>query len=217
MAASVLRSWGTPLVLSLIVLQAFCIRIFSVVKYESVIHEFDPYFNYRTTERLVEEGLDSFWNWFDDRTWHPIGRVVGGTLYPALMLTGGGFHAAAAAAGLPLSVRNACVYLAPAFAGLTALSTFGFAKEVSHREGAALLAAAFVGVVPSYISRSCGGSYDNEGVAIFALVTVFRFYARSLNSGSVAAAVKLSLCYLYMVAAWGGCKGCILRLMLPVG
>ena len=22
------------------------------------------------------------WNWFDDRTWYPLGRVVGGTLYP---------------------------------------------------------------------------------------------------------------------------------------
>lgn len=28
-------------------------------------------------------------------------------------------------------------------------------------------------MVPSYISRSVAGSYDNEGVAIFALVFVF--------------------------------------------
>ena len=32
--------------------------------------------------------------------------------------------------------------------------------------GAQLLSAAFVAIVPSYISRSCGGSYDNEGVAV---------------------------------------------------
>lgn len=29
---------------------------FSVVRYESVIHEFDPYFNYRSTIKLVTEG-----------------------------------------------------------------------------------------------------------------------------------------------------------------
>jgi dolichyl-diphosphooligosaccharide--protein glycosyltransferase len=39
--------------------------------------------------------------------------------------------------------------------------------------GAGLAAAALVGMVPSYISRSVAGSYDNEGVAIFALVFVF--------------------------------------------
>lgn len=28
---------------------------FSVLRYESVIHEFDPYFNYRSTIKLVTE------------------------------------------------------------------------------------------------------------------------------------------------------------------
>jgi len=44
--------------------------------------------------------------------------------------------------------------------------------------GAGLLASAFVGMVPSYISRSVAGSYDNEGVAIFALVNVFFLFIK---------------------------------------
>ena len=28
---------------------SMCSRLFSVLRFESVIHEFDPYFNYRTT------------------------------------------------------------------------------------------------------------------------------------------------------------------------
>ena len=36
---------------------AFATRLFSVIKYESVIHEFDPYFNYRG-ERSVLAQLD---------------------------------------------------------------------------------------------------------------------------------------------------------------
>ncbi|XP_011009353.1 PREDICTED: dolichyl-diphosphooligosaccharide--protein glycosyltransferase subunit STT3A-like isoform X2 [Populus euphratica] len=47
---------------------AFSIRLFSVIKYESVIHEFDPYFNYRVTQFLTKNGVYDFWNWFDDRT-----------------------------------------------------------------------------------------------------------------------------------------------------
>ena len=47
--------------------------------------------------------------------------------------------------------------------------------------GAGLSSAAFVGIVPSYISRSVAGSYDNEGVAIFALMFVFFFYVKVWN------------------------------------
>lgn len=61
---------------------AFSTRLFSVLRFESVIHEFDPYFNYRTTRYLSEEGFYSFHNWFDDRAWYPLGRIIGGTIYP---------------------------------------------------------------------------------------------------------------------------------------
>ena len=47
-----------------------------------LVAEFDPYFNYRVTRFLTKEGFYNMWNWFDDRTWYPLGRVVGGTLYP---------------------------------------------------------------------------------------------------------------------------------------
>ena len=42
--------------LVLIAAVAFAIRLFSIVKYESVIHEFDPYFNYRVTQLASEKG-----------------------------------------------------------------------------------------------------------------------------------------------------------------
>lgn len=57
---------------------AFATRLFSVLRFESVIHEFDPYFNYRTTRFLTEEGFYKFHNWFDDRAWYPLGRIIGG-------------------------------------------------------------------------------------------------------------------------------------------
>ena len=53
-----------------------------MLRFESVIHEFDPYFNYRTTRYLAEEGFYNFHNWFDDRAWYPLGRIIGGTIYP---------------------------------------------------------------------------------------------------------------------------------------
>lgn len=61
---------------------AFACRLFSVLRYESVIHEFDPYFNFRSTKYLVNEGIYNFLNWFDESAWYPLGRIVGGTVYP---------------------------------------------------------------------------------------------------------------------------------------
>jgi len=43
---------------------------------------FFSYFNYRTTRFLAEEGFYKFHNWFDDRAWYPLGRIIGGTIYP---------------------------------------------------------------------------------------------------------------------------------------
>lgn len=37
------------LIILMIALVAGLARVFSVIRYESIIHEFDPWFNYRTT------------------------------------------------------------------------------------------------------------------------------------------------------------------------
>ncbi len=70
-----------------------------------------------------------------------------------------------------------CVFTAPLFSSLCALATYLFVKEI-RSQGAGLVSAALMAIVPSYISRSVAGSFDNEGVAIFALVFVFYMYIK---------------------------------------
>ncbi|KAG2484889.1 hypothetical protein HYH03_016370 [Edaphochlamys debaryana] len=191
------------LALTGICLLAFSIRLFSVVKYESVIHEFDPYFNYRVTQFLTKQGFYDMWNWFDDRTWYPLGRVVGGTVYPGLIFTAGSMYKILHWLNIPIHVQEVCVFTAPLFSAFCALACYGLVSQCrSH--GAGLLAAFFVAMVPSYISRSVAGSYDNEGVAIFALVNTFYWFIKTVNTGSVADAVLSVLAYGYMVLSWGG-------------
>lgn len=117
---------------------------------------------------MVENGFYNFLNWFDDRAWYPLGRIVGGTVYPGLMVTSGLIHHVLHALNFNIHIREICVFLAPTFSGLTAISTYLLTKEIANA-GAGLLAAAFVAICPGYISRSVAGSYDNEGIAIFAL------------------------------------------------
>lgn len=47
------------------------------------------------------------------------------------------------------------------------------------------------------------GSYDNEAVAIFALLTCFYLWVRAVNLGTVSSGVAAAFGYLYMAASWG--------------
>lgn len=89
-------------------------------------------------------------------------------VYPGLMVTAGLIHYVLNLLHVTVHIRDVCVFLAPVFSGLTAISTFLLTRELWN-QGAGLLAACFIAIVPGYISRSVAGSFDNEGIAIFAL------------------------------------------------
>ncbi|KAI9879470.1 MAG: oligosaccharyl transferase stt3 subunit [Pleopsidium flavum] len=184
------------IILCTIAAAAVSSRLFSVI--------IDPWFNFRATKYLVQHGFYSFWDWFDDRTWHPLGRVTGGTLYPGLMVTSGVIYKILRLLAMPVDIRNICVLLAPAFSGLTALAAYLLTSEMSTSPSAGLLAAAFIGITPGYISRSVAGSYDNEAIAIFLLVFTFYLWIKSVKNGSAMWGALTALFYGYMVSAWGG-------------
>ncbi|XP_055758978.1 dolichyl-diphosphooligosaccharide--protein glycosyltransferase subunit STT3B-like [Salvelinus fontinalis] len=184
-------------------LAGFSARLFAVIRFESIIHEFDPWFNYRSTHHLTINGFYDFLNWFDDRAWYPLGRIVGGTVYPGLMVTAGLIHYVLNLLHITVHIRDVCVFLAPVFSGLTSISTFLLTRELWN-QGAGLLAACFIAIVPGYISRSVAGSFDNEGIAIFALQFTYYLWVKSVKTGSVFWTIGCCLSYFYMVSAWGG-------------
>ncbi|XP_033640123.1 dolichyl-diphosphooligosaccharide--protein glycosyltransferase subunit STT3A [Asterias rubens] len=190
-------------ILTFCMILSFSTRLFSVLRFESVIHEFDPYFNYRTTRFLAEEGFYKFHNWFDDRAWYPLGRIIGGTIYPGLMVTSAVIYHAMNFLHLSIDVRNVCVFLAPLFSSLTTLVTYHLAKQLKDT-GAGLVAAAMISIVPGYISRSVAGSYDNEGIAIFCMLLTYTLWIKSVKTGSMFWAALCALAYFYMVSSWGG-------------
>merc|ERR1711936_387593 len=190
-------------ILTVAAILAFSVRLFSVLRYEVMIHEFDPYFNYRTTKYLAEEGFYKFHNWFDDRAWYPLGRIIGGTIYPGLMVTSTVLYHFLNFFHISIEVRNVCVFLAPFFSSLTSLVTYFLTSEL-FSEGAGLVAACFISIVPGYISRSVAGSYDNEGIAIFCMLFTYYLWIKSVKTGQIYWAALCSVAYFYMVSSWGG-------------
>jgi len=190
-------------ILTIAAILAFSVRLFSVLRYEVMIHEFDPYFNYRTTKFLADEGFYQFHNWFDDRAWYPLGRIIGGTIYPGLMVTSAIFYHILNFFHISIEVRNVCVFLAPFFSSLTTLVTYKLTTELFSK-GAGLVAACFISIVPGYISRSVAGSYDNEGIAIFCMLFTYYLWIKSVKTGQIYWAALCSVAYFYMVSSWGG-------------
>ncbi|CAH1117908.1 unnamed protein product [Phaedon cochleariae] len=190
-------------ILTLAAILSFATRLFSVLRFESVIHEFDPYFNYRTTKYLTEQGFYSFHNWFDDRAWYPLGRIIGGTIYPGLMVTSAALYHLCWLLNITIDIRNVCVFLAPLFSSFTTIITYLLTKEVKNA-GAGLVAAAFVAIVPGYISRSVAGSYDNEGIAIFCMLLTYYTWIKAVKTGTILWGTLSALAYFYMVSSWGG-------------
>ena len=126
------------------------------------------------------------------------------SIFAGLMFTSAVMYWFLHALNFTVEIRNICVMTAPFFASLTCLASYLFTKEVHNSTGAGLAAAGFMAIVPGYISRSVAGSFDNEAVAIFALVFTFFLWTRAVRTGSIFWSVACALAYFYMVTAWGG-------------
>ena len=87
MVKSLISGLGWILVMLFASALAYDIRMYAIRGYGYVIHEFDPWFNYRATEYLDQHGWKAFFHWFDYESWYPLGRPVGTTIYPGMQIT----------------------------------------------------------------------------------------------------------------------------------
>jgi dolichyl-diphosphooligosaccharide--protein glycosyltransferase len=188
-----------------ICLWAFYIRLSAVYGFGRVIHEFDPWFNFRATQYLVDNGWDKFVNWFDDQSWYPIGRPVGSTVYPGMMVTAAAIFKACGALGIDVSLNDVCVFIPAFFGTFASLFTGGICYEASRCINTSIIATLIMAIIPAHIMRSVAGGYDNESIAVTAICSTFYFWLVSLRGPRWwPVSVIAGLSYFYMVAAWGG-------------
>ena len=184
---------------------AYDIRLFAIKTYGLVIHEFDPWFNYRATEYLAQHGWTKFFTWFDHRSWYPLGRPVGTTIYPGMQIIAVWLWKGLNAAGVDISLNDVCCYI-PAWFGVLATLLLGLlAAECTGKTEVGFIAASIMAMIPAHLMRSVGGGFDNESVAVTAMMLTFYLWTRSLRTkSSWPVAILAGFAYIYMVAAWGG-------------
>jgi len=101
---------------------AYDIRMNAINDFGPIIHEFDPYFNWRATEYLYENGWQKFVTWFDYKVWYPLGRPVGTTIYPGMQVTA--VFIKRFILGESMSLNDICCYI-PVWFGVMASALTG--------------------------------------------------------------------------------------------
>jgi dolichyl-diphosphooligosaccharide--protein glycosyltransferase len=188
--------------------EAYDIRLYAIKEYGRVIHEFDPWFNFRATQYLADNGWKAFFHWYDYMSWYPLGRPVGTTIYPGMQMTSVFIWETLKNSGyaaIKMSLNDVCCFV-PAWFGVVATMFLGLlTTECSGSSNAGVFAAAIMSIIPAHIMRSVGGGYDNESIAVSAMCATFYFWVRSLrNDHSWWIGAIAGVAYGYMVAVWGG-------------
>jgi dolichyl-diphosphooligosaccharide--protein glycosyltransferase len=206
MLGSMMKNGVRAAIIAMSLVMAYSIRLYAINTYGLVIHEFDPWFNFRATQYLFDNGWTAFFRWFDYMSWYPLGRPVGTTIYPGMQITSICIHEVLNNyLGIEMSLNDICC-MVPCWFGVSATAFLGLLTyECSGNANAAAASTLIMAIIPAHIMRSVGGGYDNESIALTAMCSTFFWWCRSIRSQeSWPIGIITGFSYIYMVAAWGG-------------
>jgi len=183
------------------------------LEYGFELNEFDPFFNYRATQFMVENGLPAYLEWHDDLTWHPYGRDISATSQVML-------HTSAATLyqifGLGSSLYDFTIMFPVVVSSLTAIVIFVLVRTIGGTT-AGLFASLFFAVSPIIIIRGSMGWFKSEPLGLFyGLLAVFLLISgikSDKGKVSVAKIVGAGIMLAFGLASWGG----IQFFILPIG
>ena len=210
----------TAVLISLILLIAFVVRILPI-RWGMYLSEFDPYFQYRFTEKLTTSGIlswfdannpSSWLNWRDPQRWYPLEQSLGGVhitgrAYPGLPMTASFLYQIISLLGIDISLKNFCILFPAIFGTLACLVIYFLGKDIGGK-GVGILSALFLALNPSFISRTSLGFFDDETIGIVAILLFALFFLRSLDierptKRAAAYMVAAGLTLGYICAGWG--------------
>ncbi len=190
----------------------FVIRI-QPLDYGFELAEFDPFFNYRATEFIVENGLPSYLEWHDDLSWHPYGRDVSATSQVMLHTTAATFYQIF---GMGSTLYDFVIWFPVVISSLTAIIIFALVRTIGGTT-AGLFASLFFAVSPILIMRGSIGWFKSEPLGLFYGLLAVYLLLSGLKSDngkiSVAKIAGAGILLAFGIASWGG----IQFFILPIG
>ena len=177
------------------------------------LNEFDPFFNYRATQYLLDHGLNAYVHWHDDMSWYPQGRDVFSTAQVPLHVTdailykifGGG-----------TSLYDFTIIFPVIFGSFSVIVVFALVRVIGGTS-AGLFASLFFALSPPIIVRGTIGWFKSEPLGLFyGLLGVYLFLSGLKSKNRKIAIAKLSGGGFFLAvgfASWGGVE----FFLLPIG
>jgi dolichyl-diphosphooligosaccharide--protein glycosyltransferase len=190
--------------------------------------EFDPFFNFRATEYIVQNGFSDYFNWHDDESWYlpldttGIGQPITGISGRDVSATSQVMLHSTAAITYQIFGGNSSLYdftiLFPAVIGsLTVIVIFGLVRVFAGTT-AGLFASLLFAVSLPIILRGTIGWFKSEPLGIFyALLGLYFFFSGIRSKNKKIAFSKIILGGIVMtfaMASWGGIQFFIIPLGL---
>ncbi len=181
-------------------------------EYGFQLNEFDPYFNYRATQFIVENGIPAYFGWHDDMSWYPFGRDVANTSQVMLHITTAVLYGTFGGGDL----YGFTIIFPVVFGSLTAIVVFALVRVIGGTT-AGLFAALMYSVSLPVISRGAIGWFKSEPLGLFyGLLAVYLFLSGIKSTSHKIAAAKLVGGGIFLgfgFSAWGGTD----FFVLPIG
>ena len=182
--------------------------------FDFVLNEYDPYFHYRATQYIVDNGLIAFHDWNDEYSWHPYGRDVSAGAQLMLYLTAASIYYAL---GESISLLDVTILVPVIFGPLSAIVLFAIVRRIAGTTPG-LIAALLMSFSIPLLTRGMIGWFKSEPVGIFyGLLAVYLFISgiKSQNPKvTIAKIIGGGILLTFSVSAWGGSSFFILLLSM---
>ena len=168
------------------------------------LNEFDPFFNFRATEYIVENGFLEYFEWNDDKSWFPHGRDVSATSQVMLHAT--------AAITYQIFGGNSSLYdftiLFPAIIGSLTVVVIFLLVRLFAGTTAGLFASILFAISLPIIIRGSLGWFKSEPLGIFyGLLGLYLFLSAITSNNKKIIFTKIifgGIILSFGMASWGG-------------
>jgi len=176
------------------------------------LNEFDPYYQFTLTNRMVQNGLFSPYlenngkGWVNYQQWYPGGLNMGRSL-PALPMTAAILYSIISWLGVNIDLMSFAALFPAIMGALSCLMIYFVGKDMGGK-AIGLFAALFLALAPSFLQRTALGFFDTEVLGILGLLVFIFLFLRAIDETK---SLRSSLFYsagsgaalAYFVAAWG--------------
>jgi len=168
------------------------------------LNEFDPFFNYRATQYVVDNGIGAYFEWNDTLSWYPTGRDVSATSQVMLHLTAAATYWIF---GGGSDLYDFTIMFPAVFGSLSAIVLFALVRVIGGST-AGLFSALLFSISLPILIRGPIGWFKSEPLGLFfGLLAVYLLLSGINSQNKKVALFKLlgaGIFTTFSISAWGG-------------